>query len=358
MADTCLMKEIDLKQVYKMLTRENLTDHVDPKTFCDYLVQNLEVEDEFAGYFEGYHIVKVFGKGAYGVVFQMCKNDNPFECRALKMQVLDEDAEEDEVDELVKEKDIQFALAQKGIAPEIEQESRLGILKVYKQFDPTKNFVEVNVLLFRMMPIKTTVRNILTSGTYTVANFAGFMRRFLKMIKAKTLAKVIHGDMHINNVATDQKGDIVMIDFGFARQEPRITGMGFLDFIPFIGSIVALSNDEPPQRKDLLWFIAQLLMVACNYIFGSQFKALKYFVRKQRGGYEYNTGTFSMDSYDKDAPESFVKLRGGITVALDDIQWTTVKKPTEKSFDFLMEQDSKQWVQLYSFLTANHKIEI
>lgn len=288
----------------------------------------------------------------------MCKNDNPFECRALKMQVLDEDDDEEVIDELVKEKDIQYQLAQKGIAPEIEQESRLGILKVYKQFDPTKNFIEVNVLLFRMMPIKTTIKQLLQSGTYTVANLDEFMKKFLKMIKAKTLSKTIHGDMHVDNVAVDQKGDIVMIDFGFARQQRHVTGMGFLDFIPFIGSLVKLSRNEPAQRKDLLWFIAQLLMVSANYIFGSQFKSVNYFVQKQRGGYEYNTGMFSMDSYDKTGVDSFVKIRGGVTVALDDIQWTTVKKPSEKSFDFLMAQNSKSWIQLYTFLTMNQKIDV
>lgn len=353
---SCKMTTSDLQGIYKMLTRENLVEHVDPATFCEYLAKNLDISQSFIQYLEGYKIIKVYGRGVYGVVFQMCKKSNPFECRALKLQIKPDD--QFEVDRLLNEKNMQYVLAGRGMAPEIEYEPGIGTLRVYDQLDTSKRDIKVPVMLFRMMPIKTTLQKALFSEKYDLTNFDQLLRGLLTMFKVKTEVKIIHGDMHADNIALDNQDKIELIDFGFTSQTQGPSYEGFVDFIPLIGSIISILKELKAKGKNStvngLLIVAGLLMISCNFLFGTSFTELNHFTPMARGGYEYKTPSYSISSYT--SLESSIRSSSGALVKIGDLHWDNLKAPTEEDFDYLIGQSRQGWLNMYKIVNLNEGV--
>ena len=150
----------------------------------------------------GYKVVKYYGGGGTGQVFQVCKND--YECFAVKARRSDDKSDWKTAKD---EYQMQNQVAKLGLAPRIN--------KMYIPKQPNK-------LAFALMePIDGTLYSFLRDPkSKTVLNL--LLQSVLLLLRTLHKNKYVHGDFHWDNIAyfvdNKMRWRLQLIDFGMTNK--------------------------------------------------------------------------------------------------------------------------------------------
>lgn len=357
--------------------------------------EDFESNKKFVDYLKGYILVGYFGKGAYGTVLKLKGRDG---YKALKLVNRNETNKQEALNEVEK----QDKVASKGAALKIDPALGIGsfvLTRNFRNFDGSiENTRDRAVIPIFAMKMETMTEGTLSDGVldgrYNKSNMGTMLVQFMDLMGRLMDAKVIHADLHIDNIAI-KGGNLLLIDFGKARNE--VSRMEhFVDFIQFIAHLNSFRlTHREQQHKELNQYcaiLANLLMVISNYLFGTRFRSIDNFRGLYRGGscyfvqgYYDNPNPYVKEFYDEIGKEykeynptnlvllSFVDFNhGGFSrlnnedrlqakYSLADLRemWPSLKNPTLEEFKFLIKTMKEVNIKfIYDLVKYNENVKI
>jgi tRNA A-37 threonylcarbamoyl transferase component Bud32 len=205
---------------------------------------------------KGYEFKQILGKGSYGEVYKICK-DNA-ECKAIKINMLDSS-----VTETIREFKMQQKFAKYGLAPQVYEAG------LFKKSNKDYGYIIMDLV---DSTLATLIKNKLSVPELDI-----IINMITDMIKKLCLNNLIHGDLHWDNIAYQiSAGDkniiielkLIPIDLGMAcclkNNNKCNPGLEILQLI----RTLAYPYDQSIPKNNRTYLASKLIELYNNNKFG------------------------------------------------------------------------------------------